>query len=106
MLVWLNGKGPAEEINFDVDWTIRLAGDTITSSSWEIVGTDPATPEQPVTLQIMTDANHLPYASQTATGVWVEGGTLGITYVLQNTIHTASGVQPLSEMIELPMRNR
>jgi hypothetical protein len=104
MLVWMDGKGPAEDADFDIDWTIRLNGDTITSSSWTIVGTDPATPESPVTLTIMTN----PAASHSATGtkVWLSGGTLGITYVLSNAVNTAASEQPLTETVELPMRNR
>lgn len=104
MLVWLDGKGPLEDASFDVDWTVRLNGDTIQSSSWAIIGTDPATPESPVQLQIASSP--APSDTPTQTQVWLTGGTLGITYVLQNTITTAAGEDPLTEMIELPMRNR
>jgi len=104
MIVWMDGKGPNEDASFEVDWSVRLAGDTITSSAWTIVGTDPATPEQPVQLQIASSPT--PSFNATITQVWLTGGTLGITYVLRNTINTAAGEHPLTVMIELPMRNR
>lgn len=104
MLVWMDGKGPAEDADFGIDWTVRLNGDTITASSWVIVGTDPATPENPVKLQIATDP--APSFSATDTELWLTGGSPGITYILQNTITTFGGEQPLTEMVELPMRNR
>jgi hypothetical protein len=104
MMVWMDGKGPNEDSDIDIDWTVRLNGDTITSSSWEIVGTDPATPESPVALEIVSDP--APAFTNTMTKVWLSGGTLGITYVLRNTVNTAAGEQPLTEMVELPMRNR
>jgi len=104
MLVWMDGKGPNENIDFDIDWTTRLNGDTIISSIWTIVGTDPATPESPVTLEI--SSNPGPSYTGTATKVWLSGGTLGITYVLQNSINTAASEDPMTEMVELPIRNR
>lgn len=106
MLVWMDGKGPGEDANFNLDWTTRLNGDTITSSTWEVVGTDPATPESPIALEIMTDSGHQASVTGAVTQVWLSGGTLGITYVLQNIVDTANGDQPLTEMIQLPMRNR
>lgn len=104
MLVWMDGKGPNEDVDFDIDWTIRLNGDSITSSSWEIVGTDPATPESPITLTIATSPE--PAFTNTMTKAWISGGSLGITYILRNTVNTAAGEQPLTEMVELPIRNR
>lgn len=104
MLVWMDGKGPEEDADFGIDWTDRLNGDAIISSSWQIIGTDPATPEDPVTLQIA--ATPAPSFAATSTKLWLSGGTLGITYILQNSITTQGGDQPLTEMAELPMRNR
>lgn len=104
MLVWLDGKGPNEDVDFSLDWTTRLAGDTITSSTWTVVGTDPATPESPPMLQIA--ASPAPDFTATMTRFWATGGTLGITYILQNDVMTVNGEKPLTEMAELPMRNR
>ena len=103
MLVWMDGKGPNEDANFTLDWTTRLNGDSITSSSWAIVGTD-VNPESPITLQIAS--NPAPSFSATMTQVWLTGGALGIVYILRNTISTASGQNPLTEEVELPIRNR
>jgi hypothetical protein len=69
----------------DVDYSLNYAtapwlaqGDTITSSSWAVIGGDGA-------LQ-MHDAS---FTTTTAT-TWVRGGTVGVTYTLANTISTAN----------------
>ena len=103
MLVWMDGKGPNEDADFNIDWSTRLNGDTIVSSTWAIIGTDGPT-ESPLTLQIST--NPAPSSNDTSTKVWLTGGALGITYILQNSIVTAAGEVPLTEKVELPIRNR
>ena len=40
MLFWDSGKAPAEVADYDVDWTLRLAGDTIVGSFWAITAGD------------------------------------------------------------------
>lgn len=105
MLVWLDGKGPSEVTNFTIDWTIRLNGDTIETSSWTIIGCDPGGPqESPVTLVIQSTP--APSYFGNITEVWLSGGTAGCTYILRNSITTLGGSTPLTEEVELPMRNR
>lgn len=97
MLFWDSGKAPAEVADYDVDWSLRLAGDTIVSSSWAITGGDaPASG----TLAI----NSSSFLS-TLTKVVLSGGNLGVTYTLVNTVTTAASGVPLIETIQLPVRN-
>jgi hypothetical protein len=97
MLFWDSGKAPAEVADYDVDWTARLNGDTIVSSSWAITGGDaPALG----TLAINSNSN-----TTTLTKVWLSGGNLGVTYTLVNSVITAGGGDPLVESIQLPVRN-
>lgn len=98
MLLWSGGKGPAEEMPFDLDWTLRLAGDTITASEWTIVGGDIGAEG---TLEIVSDDN-----TTTMTAVVLSGGNLGQQYILQNEVTTAGGGTPLTEKVLLPMRDR
>jgi heme/copper-type cytochrome/quinol oxidase subunit 3 len=98
MLLWEGGKGPGENLPFDLDWSLRLAGDTITASTWSIVSGDaPASG----TLVLGTSS-----FTTTMTQVWLSQGNLSQrVYVLENTVTTAAG-DTLTEQVQLPMRNR
>ncbi len=92
MLVWLSGKDVAEDpIDFDIDWTLRLAGNAIVASTWSITTTD-GTEEAP-TLQIQSDL-----FTTTMTKVWLTGGTLGFNYELQNQVTLPSGAKPVENV--------
>jgi hypothetical protein len=72
-------KAPAEKLDFQVDWTAFLEGDTIASSDWSVEDEN-----EDITLSAPS------FASSTA-DVWAEGGNIGYTYALTNTIVTAAG---------------
>lgn len=69
-------KDPDENADFGVDWSNRLAGDTIVSSSWIL----PA--------GLISSANS--YEGNLAI-IWLHGGTLGKTYEVLNRVVTAGG---------------
>lgn len=70
-------KDPDEVLDYDIDWTDRLAGDTIVTSAWT---------SDSVNITINSDI-----ASAAATKVWLSAGVLGEQYVLTNRITTADG---------------
>ena len=77
------GKRVASQLDYSVDWTAWLDGDTIVTSTWSIVpiGATPGTGD--CTLQNATP----PVAGGVAT-VWVSAGISGRFYNLSNTITT------------------
>jgi len=74
-LTW-PAKDPDEVLDYEIDWTARLAGDTITSSAW-------TAPDG----IIKTDESN---TTTTAT-IWLSGGTDGETYSILNRVVTAGG---------------
>ena len=70
-------KDPDELLDYSLNWSQALAGDTITTSDWVI--SDSSLVE-----------NHSTNTS-TATVIWLEGGALNQTYTVTNTIETAGG---------------
>ena len=88
MLVWKDGKEPTEVADYDIDWTLRLSGDTISSATWSITVTDGS-------LAIQSHTN-----LTTLTKVWLTGGTAGYLYELQNTVITANNAD-LVENVQL-----
>lgn len=93
MLIWKDGKGPAEQAPFDLDWSLRLAGEAIISSSWTVTAGDGA-------LIIVSQKFSAGMAQ-----VMLSGGTLGVIYELQNIVATATCPE-LTEKVQLPIRNR
>jgi hypothetical protein len=71
-------KDPRATLDYSVDWTEWLAGDTITASQWSISGG----PE----LSITNTSNTASIAT-----VWLTGGTAGKSYRVSNVITTAAG---------------
>lgn len=69
-------KDPDDVLDYSLDWTTWLAGDTIASSSW-IAETG---------LTVDSDTN-----STTDTTVWVSGGEACRYYTLTNRIVTSAG---------------
>ena len=73
---WPN-KDPDEVLDYSIDWSDRLDGDTIVSSTWEIVsGT------------VVEGVNTR--TSETTT-VWLSGGAAGENAEIHNRIVTAAG---------------
>lgn len=69
-------KDPDEIADYAVDWTNRLAGDSIQQSTWIV----------PVGLVKDSDTKPTPF-----TIIWLRGGTLGKTYEVLNRIVTTGG---------------
>jgi hypothetical protein len=95
MLAW-PPKAPGEVLDYDIDWSLRLNGDTILTSNYAIITTDGVAGS----LAIQSNSFLL-----TRTKVWVNSGTLGFTYVLQNTVTTANG-DTMIESSSLPIRTK
>lgn len=94
-------KDPDERDDFKLNWTRRLApiDDTVYESAWEIV-TDMSGDTNPLAVfddDIMTGAK--------ATRVWLEGGTSGNTYKLENTIVTVGG-RTLQDTISIKVKDK
>lgn len=70
-------KHPDAKLDYSIDWTDFLgATDTIDASSWEV----------PVALTDTAGA-----FTDTAAVIWIEGGEVGETYIISNSIVTAEG---------------
>ena len=69
-------KDPDEVLDYQIDWTARLAGDTISTSDWDV--------EAGITMN--SESN----TTTTAT-IWISGGTSGEDYTFTNHIVTADG---------------
>ena len=69
-------KDPDATIDYGMDWTLWLSGDTITSSSWT------AAPGLEVDSSSHGDSE---------TTVWLSGGVVGEEYKITNRIVTAGG---------------
>lgn len=72
-------KDPDEVLDYDCDWTTRLAGDTISTSTWTI--------KDPDAVLVINSQLH----DASTTTVWLAGGTLNETYELTNEIVTGAG---------------
>jgi hypothetical protein len=73
-------KDPDEVLDYELDWSPRLAEDTIALSEWLM--------PTPATGVIAKDSDA---KSTTTTTIWVSGGTLGKDYSIVNRIVTAGG---------------
>jgi hypothetical protein len=75
MINWPN-KDPEAVLDYVLDWTDELDGDTITSASWDV----------PAGLTLDNESN-----TTTACTVWLSGGVTGTNYRLVNEVTTAAG---------------
>ena len=69
-------KDPNERLDYQLDWSARLDGDTIATSTWTV----------PPGITAVIDTS-----TTTTTTRWLEGGTEGETYTLINRVTTAAG---------------
>jgi hypothetical protein len=87
MLTWPN-KDPDEVLDYQINWTSRLDGDTISTSTWiipdGIVGGDED-------------------ISGSTTILWLSGGTLGDRYTITNRITTAGG-RTMDQSVKITIR--
>lgn len=81
-------KDPGEVLDYQLNWTSRLAGDTIATSTWVI----------PAELTKVIDSN-----TETTTTVWLSGGTLSTWPDVTNHIVTSSG-RTMYQTVSLPIR--
>jgi hypothetical protein len=70
-------KDPDEVLDYQVDWSDRLNGDTLSTSVWTI--SDPA---------LVEDSSEI---SGDNTIIWLSAGTLGEAYDLLNRVTTTGG---------------
>ncbi|GAA2888095.1 hypothetical protein GGQ99_004794 [Aminobacter niigataensis] len=76
--VWEAPKDPDDVKDYELDWTARLPGDTISGSTWSIaVGTG----------LVIDSSSH----TNTVTKVWLSAGTAGVNYELLNRVETTGG---------------
>lgn len=83
-------KDPDEVLDYKLDWTERLAGDTIVSSIWQMSPAD----------GLVIDRHSF---TVTETVVWLSEGTLGATYELLNRIQTDGG-RTFDQTVKLKVR--
>jgi len=69
-------KDPESILDYSIDWSVWLNGDTISGSSWTV----------PSGLTEGSDS-----FTDTTTILWLSGGTAGESYSVVNRIDTASG---------------
>lgn len=81
MLQWPDKDGD-EKLDYALDWTERLGTDTISASTWEIIGADSL-----LHIAVSPPASFL----TTETILWLTGGTNKLTYMITNTVTTAGG---------------
>lgn len=86
-------KDPQEILDYEIDWgTERL------EEAEEIVTSDWAIEDDDETLEILTNSPHQPIVvaheetgrPNSVTRCWLSGGTLGVQYIVTNTITTTA----------------
>lgn len=89
MLTWPD-KDPDEVLDYQINWSARLAGDTIVTSDWIVPDT------------ITQDS-----ASKTSstTTIWLSGGTLNERVELTNRITTAGG-RTMDQSVRLRIKQK
>lgn len=82
-------KSPTATLDYSINWADSLeVGDKLTSSEWDV----------PLGLTIGID-DHEPVFNDTATMLWLSGGTLGVEYTIINTITTLNGITDTASII-------
>ncbi len=86
-LIW-PPKDPDEVLDYKIDWTARLDGDTILTSTWVV----------PAGITKNSDSH-----TTTASLVWLSGGTLGAVLELINRIITTAG-RTMDQTVKLKIK--
>ena len=73
---WTEPKDPDEMLDYVIDWTIALEGDTIAAATWTV----------PDGITSGMQSN-----TETSATIWISGGELDQNYTLLNQITTAGG---------------
>lgn len=84
-------KDPDEVLDYELDWTARLAGDTILSSVW--------TASEP-TITMDTDS-----FDDSSTFLWLSDGDAGVTYRMLNHI-TTLGARTMEQTVRIRIREK
>lgn len=77
-------KDPDATVDFAVDWSEWLAGDTITTSVWLV-------PEGLVPAGLVEEASPAASVVGDVATVWLSGGVAGTSYTVTNRVTTAAG---------------
>lgn len=83
-------KDPSDVLDYRIDWTAILQGDTIEGSSWTV----------PVPSGLVIDSQDF---TDSRVVVWLSGGSVG-NHRITNTITTASG-RTLQRSVTLPVED-
>lgn len=83
-------KDPDEVLDYNIDWSDRLVGDTIATSTW-IVPTG-----------IVADSQA---KAATTTTLWLSSGTLGAKYDILNRIVTVEG-RTMDQTVTMKIKTR
>lgn len=81
-------KDPDEVLDYGIDWTARLAGDTIATSTWIV-------PDG-----IMNVSNSF---TATSTEIWLSGGTIGAALKITNRVVTNGG-RKMDQSVNISIR--
>jgi hypothetical protein len=84
-------KDPDEVLDYNIDWTDRLDGDTISSVATELEAGD-----------VTIDSTNYSGAIQT---IWLSGGTHGETAIVTGRIVTAGG-RTMDEAIKVKIKGK
>jgi hypothetical protein len=83
-------KDPDEVLDYGIDWTARLAGDTIQSSTWIV----------PDGITKVSDSSN-----DTSTEIWLSGGTLGAALQITNRVVT-HGARTMDQSVTLLIKSK
>jgi hypothetical protein len=86
-------KDPDEVLDYQIDWSDRLSGDTLLTSDWTISGDDSV---------LVEDSNSI---SGDSTIIWLSAGTLAETYDLLNRVTTTGG-RTMDQTVKLKIRSK
>jgi len=90
MLKWPN-KDPDEVLDYKIDWTPRLDGDTIVTSIFIVTPSD-----------IVVDSS---FNTTTESTIWLSGGILNKEYSITNRIVTTDG-RTMDQTVKLSIRQK
>lgn len=76
-------KDPDSVVDYGLDWTPRLSGDTIADSEWII---EEAIIEEEASIEIESEE-----FSATAAMIWLSGGAAGEKHIITNRVTTVGG---------------
>lgn len=88
-LVWPN-KDPDEVLDYQLDWSERLGVDTISTSTWIV----------PEGITKDSDSH-----ADSATTIWLSGGTIGESYEFTNRIVTDGG-RTMDQSVKIKIRGK